>query len=89
MKKHKMTFEEIKELHQCDGYCYGGVKYEAEGNEIDIPMCQAIDTCEATRTGEGIATLICLLFFLLWNLAILILGVTGIFCIVRWLITWL
>lgn len=75
MKKHKLTFEEIKELHQCDGYCYGGIKYDAEGNAEDVPMCTAIDTCEATQTGEGIATLICLILFILWNLAILAGGI--------------
>lgn len=86
MKKHKLTFEEIKELHQCDGYCYGGVKYDAKGNAEDVPMCQAIDTCEATRTGEGVVTLICILFFLLFNLAILGGGIYLVFKVVRWLI---
>lgn len=57
------------------------------GNSEDVPICGGIDTCEATRTTEAIATFMCILPLFLGSLAILILGISGVFWMIRWLVT--
>ena len=74
MKKQDAdTVEKRKQLHNCDGLCYGGI--DEKGNDVGI--CNCIDTCNETRKSEGKGTFVSALIVAL--LPIFLLGLLAYF----------
>lgn len=69
MKKETISeaIERRKKTYGCDGLCYGGM---IDGKECQI--CGGIDTCEETRTAEGLAELFAVLIILGIPIAIIV-----------------